>query len=1205
MKSRSHRLPISEPPDDWGDGSWTVDCVCGVNFDDGEEMVNCDECGVWVHTRCSRYVKGDKSFACDKCKTKKKKITINTRHDNEETEVAQLLVELPTKTMRMDNPSAPPRSSFRLWTDIPIQDRVHVQGVPGGDPTLFHGLSPVFTSDLWKCSGYVPKKFNFQYRDFPCWDDDKCEDPVDRGADALFSLSKQIVSASPVEMLVGLRGSLEGSNKPSHREAKKRDINKSSAAYVHSGVSRETNHLRPFGLHLGKRKKDGLRSKDLNLSGKKKARISTAGLGAQQLDSPKVVETHFHDSKNGDKMKLRDPDHGGTIGVTNNKSKESSAANVHCAEDSFLRAKSRDNLAAEVNYFEDASKKVKAKANFAANSHHTEGSFKKSKPKDKLSTSVHHTDDSFKKGKPKDRLLAKAHHAEDSNKKVKPKDNLAAKTYQGVDVSKEAWKNTSLIEIVVKSENDHQTSMRTGSTSETVAVEVSLLEPNDVNILRSQEDLNTPVDGFNHLNDKCDLGDSYRSSFNTVSESLKLKPPVEDLSDDATEVQQSRVLQDSDNSTSPCSLQPDSKMKTDGNEDQPEGKASNLSSALIDVKLDSTENLDQHLKISVSEQSFEALQVSKTLTTNIPSDEDAAKVSKALSDSDKVDMIEGMISISGEPCQTREVISSAGTVSVQESSSELKHLKSVEEPLKVESTSPRPPSPLTQHKVIVDSWKSSSTAVISKSEVLGSSKPPGRPASPSTLRPIHFTKRVKVNSHADIKKVHTLPETVRDDLKEAVLYPSSKASVAQNVAVSSSSVEFASTLPPQSASQVQNKTTVSDYSEKGERTNQSGSHQSSKVTHSSSMHPPAPVKSTLSDEELALLLHQELNSSPRVPRVPRVRHGGSIPQLASPAATNMLIKRTCSSGLKDQILVSKRKSKEGAPKDGSRNSREFIHDAKKMDKVLSSHDQWRQDQVFSSDVSAKKETLGGSSEVGHSAKKNAPSASTATLGQSTESADQNQSPSRNSPKDTSEEDDDSSGGITGPATRTLPGLLDQIMSKGRRMTYEELCNAVLPHWNNLRKHNGERYAYSSHSQAVLDCLRNRNEWAQLVDRGPKTNGGRKKRKPDSESPLVETEEIEYAKGRTTKELESKIVGSHREDFPKGKRKARKRRRLALQGRGVREARKGRKPNAVMEDDLGSFSHSSDNDIFSEDSRGASTRPLGNEASSSSDEAGSM
>ncbi|GKC47476.1 myosin heavy chain-related protein [Tanacetum coccineum] len=44
---------------------------------------------------------------------------------------------------------------------------------------------------------------------------------------------------------------------------------------------------------------------------------------------------------------------------------------------------------------------------------------------------------------------------------------------------------------------------------------------------------------------------------------------------------------------------------------------------------------------------------------------------------------------------------------------------------------------------------------------------------------------------------------------------------------------------------------------------------------------------------------------------------------------------------------------------------------------------------------------------------------------------------------------------------------------------------AIEHWPNLRKHNGERYAYSSHSQAVLDCLRNRSEWSRLIDRGPK------------------------------------------------------------------------------------------------------------------------
>ncbi|KAL2527784.1 RING/FYVE/PHD zinc finger superfamily protein [Abeliophyllum distichum] len=206
MKSGSHRLPNSDPHDDWVDGSWTVDCVCGVNFDDGEEMVNCDECGVWVHTRCSRFVKSDKSFACDKCKSKS---SASVRNESEETEVAQFLVELPTKTLRMDNPvSVSSRRPFRLWTDIPMEERVHVQGVPGGDPGLFSGaqMSSVFGPQLWKATGYVPKKFNFQYREFPWWDDDvngekeaevhrKSGDQngnqVDDGAGVLYSLSKE------------------------------------------------------------------------------------------------------------------------------------------------------------------------------------------------------------------------------------------------------------------------------------------------------------------------------------------------------------------------------------------------------------------------------------------------------------------------------------------------------------------------------------------------------------------------------------------------------------------------------------------------------------------------------------------------------------------------------------------------------------------------------------------------------------------------------------------------------------------------------------------------------------------------------------------------------------------------------------------------------------------------------------------------------
>ncbi|KAF8379808.1 hypothetical protein HHK36_029257 [Tetracentron sinense] len=89
-----------------------------------------------------------------------------------------------------------------------------------------------------------------------------------------------------------------------------------------------------------------------------------------------------------------------------------------------------------------------------------------------------------------------------------------------------------------------------------------------------------------------------------------------------------------------------------------------------------------------------------------------------------------------------------------------------------------------------------------------------------------------------------------------------------------------------------------------------------------------------------------------------------------------------------------------------------------------------------------------------------------------------------------------------------------------------------PHWYNLRKHCGERNAYSSHSHAVLDFLKNWNEWAQLVDCGPMTNAIRKRHKLDAEPSMAELGE----KCRTLKEVEGKRVESHQEAYPKGKRK---------------------------------------------------------------------
>lgn len=81
MKGRFNCFFIFDLFDDWVNGFWIVDCICGVNFDDGEEMVNCDECGVWVYICCFCFVRGEKFFVCDKCKSK-----LN-RNDSEEIEV--------------------------------------------------------------------------------------------------------------------------------------------------------------------------------------------------------------------------------------------------------------------------------------------------------------------------------------------------------------------------------------------------------------------------------------------------------------------------------------------------------------------------------------------------------------------------------------------------------------------------------------------------------------------------------------------------------------------------------------------------------------------------------------------------------------------------------------------------------------------------------------------------------------------------------------------------------------------------------------------------------------------------------------------------------------------------------------------------------------------------------------------------------------
>ena len=110
-------------------------------------MVSCDECSVWVHTRCARYVHGvHTSFSYHKYR-RSKRVPSST----DEAEVAELLAELPTHR---------PPPLYRRWAEVPLPARVHVHGLPGGgDGALFRG-APTFSAALWRCTGYVPKMCN-------------------------------------------------------------------------------------------------------------------------------------------------------------------------------------------------------------------------------------------------------------------------------------------------------------------------------------------------------------------------------------------------------------------------------------------------------------------------------------------------------------------------------------------------------------------------------------------------------------------------------------------------------------------------------------------------------------------------------------------------------------------------------------------------------------------------------------------------------------------------------------------------------------------------------------------------------------------------------------------------------------------------------------------------------------------------------------
>ncbi|CAO2837800.1 unnamed protein product [Amaranthus hypochondriacus] len=1063
MKSRSNRLQTSDPPDDWVDGSWTVDCICGVNFDDGEEMVNCDECGVWVHTRCFRFAKGEKSFACDKCKNDSNNNHIN---NSEETEVAQLLVELPTKTMKMSStkskcfttsnnlynycsppppPPPPRRPVYPLWATRPMEEKVHVQGVPGGDDdsSLFQDFPIAFASQLWKSAGYVPKKFNFTYKDFPCLDDgvkvevEAKED--DKEAGVLYSLSKENVVAS----LKGGQGRVGGGgfDKKGSKERKlSNGDNKKSSL---SGFSRKEKGLsRSIVL---KRSRDRLGGKD----------------GSEKKSIKSVNREHGSKKDKG----------------------------IGCK------------------------------------------------------TVVHSTS-----GRQAEVCEDKTHKVDGGNSEIR----------SGLVCSSEKRVMTEKL--------GHDS---IDSSQKSVKKEEAFL-----NVMG--KNLEVLLEG--HTND--------------LSKLKALVVNVDIAAAESNETEVSKVAETAGN----CA----DKSKSGANVDNLKGVMKSYPSD-IDVKLESDGLKHCTEQESVTHRKFEGSNMNEAVVFSSPKNQDSIKTFEAVSGSQHVrneELIEN---------QSTKKLKSEGAENSIELHRTLSGSKEVTRgSVETSKFCGESLPPLASHHKMVSVGKSSSgtsTMAISRSSLAEKNKADSQCPSPLGKRVLSSACSKKESGHVNQVKNEEKHEKTKSTSKDhskvssntisrasqsgkTVTSPGHKHNTSQikdslrHPSSKKSSVDNSGVDENQNTSTGENKNTAAAAGgqHRGDKSLQQNLQSSSKSTQSSLGHPPpsSSAPAGLSDKKLALMLHKELNRSPRAPRASRIHHAGSLPQSAS--AMSILVKRSTSSGGREQQTFSRRKNK-----DESRSSREQDSEVKKIDRAPSSPDSVKTSDTFT--------PADGQSELMHSSRKNTEEISTSAHSgpSSTDAKERKSSPA--------EVDTGTNKGLAPPIHRTLPGLLAEIMGDGRRMTYEELCNAVLPHWQNLRKHNGERYAYSSHSQAVLDCLRNRSEWARLVDRGPKTNASRKKRKIDVEP----SHESEDGEDRPRRDRKSKRFESSKKEYPKGRRNVRKRRRLALRGRGVRDDCNRMKVEAASDEFVSSSNSSEDSGSTEDDSHGSGMCAARSEVSGSSAE----
>lgn len=124
--------------------NWTFDCVCGAhgdNYDDGREMVICDDCHVWQHTDCVKQeakaagkpIKDWENFVCPRCQQKSKTVKDEDGEvdvmavSDEDTKVAFKLsnttVSSAVPKLKVKPPTAPASAKDAAGSDKPKKPR--------------------------------------------------------------------------------------------------------------------------------------------------------------------------------------------------------------------------------------------------------------------------------------------------------------------------------------------------------------------------------------------------------------------------------------------------------------------------------------------------------------------------------------------------------------------------------------------------------------------------------------------------------------------------------------------------------------------------------------------------------------------------------------------------------------------------------------------------------------------------------------------------------------------------------------------------------------------------------------------------------------------------------------------------------------------------------------------------------------------------